>query len=88
MSDNDIQSRNDMLAPPPPSLPPTQKLAKGIWEDVFLLALVGLGLLSAKWSLLTGDQFDKFIFSVLVVKATLATGKGVSVDAIQSFFKR
>lgn len=91
MSD-DIRTRNDFepaLPEPPqkPTLPPTQKLAKSIWDDVFWWGVLGFALMAAKWELMTPADFGKAFFGVIFIKATMATGKGISLDALP-FMKR
>lgn len=80
----EIKSRNDVWAEqaPKPSLPPTQKLAKDVWGDVFLLLLVGMALLGDKWGALDKGDFSKVLFIVLAIKATLSTGKGINLEAL------
>jgi len=91
MSDQpEIRSRNDILQLPAPipSLPPTQKLAKDIWGDCVWLMILGLSLLAAKWAVISGEDFAKVLFSVVVIRATLATSKGISLDAVQAYLRR
>lgn len=79
----DIKTRNDFPPElPKASLPPTQKLAKDVWGDLFLLAIVGLSLVSAKWGVMKAESFEKVVFGVLFIKATMLTGKGISLDAL------
>lgn len=82
MSEVEIKTRNDFqpeLAKP--SLPPTQKLAKDVWTDVFLLTLLCIALLATKWEIMTPADFGKAWFGILVVKA-MSSGKGISLDAL------
>lgn len=73
---------------PPPSLPPNQKLAKDVWGDVFWLLTLSIGLLAAKWAVITGGEFGTLLMVVVSIKASLSTGKGVSSDAIQQYLRR
>lgn len=82
MSEPEILSRNDVMSPPPNSLPPNQKLVKDVWGDLFLIAMTGLALLAAKWEIMTTGDFGKAFFGVLFIKATMSTGKGISLDAL------
>ena len=87
--ENEVLSRNDMLEPEPPkqSLPPALKFGRDVWGDVFLLAIVGFSLLAAKWEVMKPESFEKVIFGVLFIKATMITGRGISLDALP-FMKR
>lgn len=86
---NDPENPPDMTPPEPAkaSLPPALKFGKDVWGDVFLLALVGLSLVAAKWDVMKAESFEKVVFGVLFIKATMITGKGISIDALP-FMKR
>ncbi len=64
------------------SLPPNQKLAKDVWGDVFLLTLAVISLLAARWDIIPKEDFGRVLFGILILKASLSTGKGISLDAL------
>lgn len=79
----EIKTRNDFQQEPPKaSLPPTQKLAKVVWDDWFLLIVLGIALVATKWEILPKEDFGRAMFGILLIKATLSQGKGLNLDAL------
>jgi hypothetical protein len=93
--DNDVKSRNDMLEPGPqrpparlPSLPPAGKVLREIGFTVLLLAVIGSVTASFLMGRCSEMLYGMTLGSVVIMIASLQSGRGVDVSALESLVFR